>query len=136
MARRKTPEAVSGPVFGVRGLFLRTEEAWRALGAPASLYDRDAACAAVRRCAKPAYSRAFILDSPNLPAGGLEFVAREWWQTARPRFLIRRDALTGEERRQIDKYPAMYGPSSGYHDAAVELELFGADLLAQETRNR
>jgi hypothetical protein len=125
VARRKAPEAVGGPVFGVLGLFRRTEEAWRALGAPPSLYNRDAACEAVRRCSAPAYSREFILVAKD-PAG-LNFVAQEWWMTARPAFLIRRDALTDDERRRIAKESRLYGLSSGYNQAAFEREVFGAD---------
>ena len=123
MARRRAPETVGGPTYGVLGLFRRTEEAWRMLGAPASLYDQQAACEAVRRCAAPAYSREFILDSGD--AAGLKFVAFEWWQSARPLFLIRRDALTDQERREVAKHPAMYGSSGD--QAALEHELFGGD---------
>lgn len=134
MARRKAPEAVSGPVFGVLGLFRRTEEAWRALDAPPSLWERDAACEAVRRCAVPACSRDFILDAKD-PLG-LKFVAFEWWQSACPAFLIRRDALSEDERRRVAKYPSLYGSSSGYVQAAFERELFGAGHGAiQEARH-
>lgn len=139
MARRRAATGATGE--GVTGLFDRTVETWRQLGAPPSLYEVAAAVAAHRRCARPAFRRDFVYaqpldalrdrppaDSPLTNQAAARLVASEWWRSTRAYFLRRREALTDEEQARTDRCPRLHQPSGQMYDlAALEEELFGGD---------
>lgn len=120
MARRKRP----GVVEGVTGLFDRTPEAWRALGAPPSLYDLDAAVIAYERCAQPGWNLAGMRSSTYGGHNVDRFAASRWWRGVRPHFLDRVGALTDAEQDKVGMAPRYYQLSHIYDPAAVERELF------------
>lgn len=134
MARRKSASPV---VSGVVGLFERTPEAWRALGGPASLYDKREAALAYRRCAKPSFSMDFCYanpldalrdlpptDDPTMVPEAWQLITHRWWHGVRPYFLERVAGLTDQERAKMTARPNYYTLFI-FDVAAVDRELFG-----------
>jgi len=86
----------------VLGRFQRSERTWRALRAPAWLYDVEQASNVYTMMCLPAYAL-HIADAPfPMPA---RHRARRLWGVAHPAFLGRCDALTREEKRWIQRWP-------------------------------
>ncbi len=119
MRRRRPPER---PAEGVIGLFRRTPEAWRALGAPPSLWDEAEAAAAWRRCALPAFSGLVVVE--DQAPGGTRFLARRWWTVAAPYFLHTVGALTAAERGELEHRPGLPGLGYTVDQDSADRELF------------
>jgi hypothetical protein len=123
----------------VTGLFRRTPEAWRALGAPESLWDVRAAFAAYCRVWPGQTGYLVGLDAlrdeaedrqvpvadlpPDGPFGRL--LAHRWYRWARPAFLAAAGALTAQERQRMDQWPRLYrtDPPHGADPAVWAAEL-------------
>lgn len=128
MARRRSALvlAATAVVAGGSG-FQRAVDGWRALGAPACLFDVVEAVWAHQRCAVLAYRRDIVPADPSRSPGVLEFVARGWWDEVRPYFLARGDALTADERAALAASPGQSAPSVAvYRLGLVDIELWGS----------
>jgi hypothetical protein len=86
--------------------FERSREEWIRLGAPADLFDLEAAAAAELI----AHGAILQPDEPGYP-GPLSIYAHRWWRHCRrAAWLAEHDALTARERDLLDRFPAAYLP--------------------------